>query len=89
MLNLTFDPEDKIRWEELAPSLQDILNKKANITNLTQNSTISLSGDASGSSLIPYNQTNTLNVHVYRTDLAYNIPSEDVGGNIWMEERSD
>ena len=81
-----FNPEDEVSWDELAPSLQALLNAKANIVDMQNNSTITLTNDASGSTTLPYDETKNIAVHVYRTDLAYNIPVGDVGGNIWIEK---
>lgn len=81
---MAFSPEDKVTWSELAPSLQNLLNSKANISDIINNSTIILSGDASGSATLPYKNTTILQTHISRTDLAYNIPTRDVGGNCWV-----
>ena len=109
-----FDPEDLIKWEELAPSLQkrfkDIwdainkLDKRISDVELLLNGvrlTIAYSPPASPiADKEIYVDLNTNYIYKYdtangplgwtgifavRSNLTYNIPTSDVGGNIWID----
>jgi hypothetical protein len=97
-----FNPEDKITYNELAPSLQELLNGKASKEDLNVlikliNGIRLTVGTAAPTAPINNKEiwinTSTNLIMRYNNgwvdnnaNLAKNIPTSDVGGNIWIAD---
>lgn len=86
-IDMLFKNEDRIKYERLAPSLQNIINSKAEITSI-QKSKIELINDLTGSAFIPYNSSAAIACHGVRADLLYKVPTHSGKGNIYQNNQS-
>jgi hypothetical protein len=101
---MAFNPENKVSMDELAPSLQKIINDKAQqsdmttVLNLVNGIRLTISANTpinpvNGKELWVNSSTGYIyqynngwqGINTVLSNLTLNIPTSNVGGNIWIE----